>query len=422
MNVLIFQTGEPLQIDGDNSRPMRAINLSNYLLKKGHSVHLVSTRFYHQKKIHRQPYDSEISSEFKTTLIDSPGYSRNISFARLFDHFILAINVNKFLKNLIGSKPDIIFVGYPPIESAYVFSKYCNKHEIPLVLDVKDQWPDYFLSAIPSSIHFFGRILLAPYFYLASYSFLRADLLISMSKSYLSWIKRLTYIGSDSSKHFLEAPLTRENPSISFAYYNMSLWWSKCGVDISKKNCISFVGTLSRAFDFSVVRYLAEKSLANHLDIIFVICGDGEESANVKKVMAGLSNVVFPGWIGEEKILSLMHSTILTLAPYKSQPNFSDNIPNKIIDSLSYGKPILTGLVGEVSELVSLNKVGLIWGEDLEIFYKEFDKLILNRQLLNTYSENARMLYKTRFSYDLVYSNICNAMENVVAAGKRSKD
>ena len=65
-------------------------------------------------------------------------------------------------------------------------------------------------------------------------------------------------------------------------------------------------------------------------------------------------------------------------------------------------------------------------GVDISVPYKKlpkkFKELILNRQLLNTYSENASMLYKTRFSYELVYSNICNAMENIVTSGKRSAD
>ena len=52
-NVWIFQTGEPLHLDKDNLRPMRAINLSNYFIKKQYNVTLWSSAFYHQKKIHR---------------------------------------------------------------------------------------------------------------------------------------------------------------------------------------------------------------------------------------------------------------------------------------------------------------------------------------------------------------------------------
>ena len=43
MKIWIFQTGEFLPIDGENIRPMRAINLLNILLKRGHSVTLLSS-------------------------------------------------------------------------------------------------------------------------------------------------------------------------------------------------------------------------------------------------------------------------------------------------------------------------------------------------------------------------------------------
>ena len=50
MNILIFQSGEPLHIDGGNPRPMRAMNLANKLVEKGHTVIILSSRFYHQEK------------------------------------------------------------------------------------------------------------------------------------------------------------------------------------------------------------------------------------------------------------------------------------------------------------------------------------------------------------------------------------
>ena len=50
MHFWIFQSGENLHLDNDNFRPMRAINLANTLINKGHTVSLWSSDFYHQKK------------------------------------------------------------------------------------------------------------------------------------------------------------------------------------------------------------------------------------------------------------------------------------------------------------------------------------------------------------------------------------
>ena len=91
MKIWILQTGEFLQIDKDKGRPMRAINLSEYFLKKGHSVNLLSSDFSHQLKIHRNKKLTikNLEANFQITLIPSPGYSTNISLKRLLYHFIL---------------------------------------------------------------------------------------------------------------------------------------------------------------------------------------------------------------------------------------------------------------------------------------------------------------------------------------------
>ena len=41
-------------------------------------------------------------------------------------------------------RPDVLFVGYPPIEWSLVAIIYSIFKRIPLVLDVKDLWPDIF--------------------------------------------------------------------------------------------------------------------------------------------------------------------------------------------------------------------------------------------------------------------------------------
>ena len=100
--VWIFQTGEPLPLDG-NARAMRAINLSNALVASGHHVVLWSSDFYHQEKIHRfNDYKKvQISDLLEIRLIPSPGYEKNVGFARLFDHMVLATNLKKMLGLLL---------------------------------------------------------------------------------------------------------------------------------------------------------------------------------------------------------------------------------------------------------------------------------------------------------------------------------
>ena len=143
MLVWILQTGEPLNCDGNQLRPMRAINLSNALVSKGHKVEIISTRFFHQKKRFRKNIKNNNLKGIKETLIYSPGYKSNISFKRLFDHHILSFNL---LINLLKSKekPDIMFVGFPPIEWSLISICYSFFKSIPIIIDVKDLCPEIF--------------------------------------------------------------------------------------------------------------------------------------------------------------------------------------------------------------------------------------------------------------------------------------
>ena len=93
--ICILQTGEPLFCDGKDIRPMRAINLASKLKKSGHIVEIISSQFYHQKKIHRKIKDNIENSRHplvKESLIWSPGYRKNIGLMRFIDHFVLSVN------------------------------------------------------------------------------------------------------------------------------------------------------------------------------------------------------------------------------------------------------------------------------------------------------------------------------------------
>ena len=88
MKVWILQTGEPLHTDSAGLRPMRAMNLSNALIAKGHQVVLWSSDFDHFSKKHRTGKTSTIqySENLEIRVIASRGYKSHVGLSRLFDH------------------------------------------------------------------------------------------------------------------------------------------------------------------------------------------------------------------------------------------------------------------------------------------------------------------------------------------------
>ncbi len=189
MKVWIFQTGEPLHCDGENPRPMRAMNLANALVANGHIVEVFSSAFYHQEKRHRTSKFQSIHVHEQLTihLIPSMGYKRNIGPGRLIDHAQMAVRLWRLLRSRRFGRPDLAFVGYPPIEVAWVMLRWLKKQDVPSVIDVKDQWPSLFIEAVPPALRPVAKVVFAPYFWLGRHAMRNATSISSMSEPFLAW-------------------------------------------------------------------------------------------------------------------------------------------------------------------------------------------------------------------------------------------
>jgi glycosyltransferase involved in cell wall biosynthesis len=414
LTVWIFQTGEPLPTDEGNSRPMRAINLSNALVSAGHNVVLWSSAFNHQKKNHRVKKHTRttISNSLTVNLIPSPGYKKNISIGRLYDHFRLALNLNRALK-LEKNKPDIAFIGYPPIESAYVITRWLRSKKVPYILDVKDQWPSFIVDALPKSIRGLGRAILSPYFILAKKTMMNATGISAMAEDFLNWA--LDFSNRPKTLFDIVIPLTAPiNKTNNYDLNKAFEWWSNLKVINNGKMKIMFVGSHYPSLDFLPIFRAAEICIERGLECEFIICGEGELTQDLLKKATKYPNVILPGWVDRSQIDSLAMMSTATIAPFKNIDSFIKSLPNKIIDSLSLGLPILSPLQGEVKRLIEKEEVGLIYRQGSgESLFDCINKLILDTTLNSKLSLNASSLYNKKFSYEVVYTKTTKHLENM---------
>ena len=71
-------------------------------------------------------------------------------------------------------------------------------------------------------------------------------------------------------------------------------------------------------------------------------------------------NVVRPGWIDSDRMSWLLRRTTVGLAPYRSQPDFEANYPNKIVEYLAWGLPVVTTLHrGVTADLLTTHGCGI---------------------------------------------------------------
>ena len=400
MKVWIVCVGEPVPSDSDNVRLRRMGLLSEKLISDGHEVEWFTASFDHYNKKQRckKTEVKNIDKNYKIHLIKANGYKRNISFSRIVHHIVTAKNFKKIAKE--QSKPDIILASMEPLEMSSVAVEYAKNNNIPVVIDIRDLWPDIFLEVLPKYLN----PIIIPYVWYCrkklSSTISKADSLIGLTDKFLDY-------GLKYSKR--EKTAKDEVFYMAYQPYDKELYkdkfdslWGKYGLD-KKDFIVTFIGNFGIQFDFSKI--LEAINLLEGTNIKFVLCGVGKNLEKYKQLLNNNSNVIFPGWIGKDEILSLMLNSNIGLAPYRNSINFTDNIPNKFAEYLSAGLPVFLEIEGEMKNLLEKYSCGEYYesGEqlkDLILEYAENNKLIMEK------SNNCIELYEDKFNSEVVYRNM----------------
>ncbi|MBI5900175.1 MAG: glycosyltransferase family 4 protein [Rhodocyclales bacterium] len=395
------------------------MNLANALVAKGHTVVLWSAAFNHTTKRHRRRSFSTIaiSDRLQINLLPSIGYRRNIGPGRLLDHAELAFRLATLLRSGEFPAPDVAFVGYPPIECAAVMLRWLRRRSIPSVVDVKDLWPSLFLEPLPAAARPLAKLALAPYFWLGRRALRDATGFSTMSEGYLDWMAR--FAGRELTARDIVVPLTAPEATISEAQLREAGdWWRERGVVLDDRRRVCFFGTFNSVFDFSGVRDAASRMAQEGSECQFVICGSGGHEREIREMMSGLPNVVFPGWVDSPKMAALARASIASLNPYRNIENFILNMPNKVVDALANGLPIVTSLTGVVQRMVEDEAVGFACtmepGRD---WYSAISRLLSDTDLQAAMSVRARALYDRRFAFEKVYGALVSHLESLAHDG-----
>jgi len=415
MKVWILQTGEPLQIDNNGLRPMRAINLSKALTDQGHQVTLWSSDFDHFTKQHRFGTEKtiEVSSQLTIRLIKSRGYKSHIGLGRLFDHAQLGWNLKRMLKN--EASPDVSFIGYPPIEPAYVMSNWLRKKRVPYMVDVKDAWPQILLRGLPKAMRLLGRVALMPYFSAMKKTFRNALSISSITDPYLSWCNKSA--GRKPSKFDRITPLTVEKQTFAKEEIQVAeKLLGEIGIIDDTRFKLTFIGTLNSAFDFSPVIQAIK-----NLDIQLIIAGDGPQMGDLKRECKNNKNIILLGWIDTVVANVLMTKSSLILAPYKELNDFRMSMPNKFFDAMHNSKPILTSISGYTGNFLKHHNIGIEYSsEDIENLEQILKTMAHDANLGVEMGNRGREVYETFFEFKDVYGNLVGDLENLALTKYRN--
>ncbi|MFK7003390.1 glycosyltransferase WbuB [Flavobacterium covae] len=415
--IWIVTSGEP--VPSETERLHRTGMLSALLADNENCVTWWTTSFDHQLKQYLVEANSKVKIKHNLDLYylhAKTPYFKNISWQRIKNHSEVANSFQKCAQS--EEVPDIIVCSFPTIDLAYEAVSYGKKHNVPVVVDVRDLWPDIFLNIAPKFLRPLFKIPLHKMFSKTNFILQGATSITAVSQSYLNW--GLKYAKRSEKNTDAVFPLcynATELPKQSTT--EKQLFKETLLLDASKIN-IWFVGTFGKTYDLETVIKTAEKIQDNYPNIHFILTGDGENYKQWKEQAQKLPNVTFTGWIGREKLAYIGSIASIGLMAYaKGAPQ---GLPNKIFEYMSYGLPILSSLDTETKDLLEEENIGLTYkANDPEDLIEKITSLIANPIALKQKGERARELYLTKYDSETIYNNFMQFLYKAIAQYKNEK-
>lgn len=413
MRTWLLTVGEPLPTDRGTRRAWRTGLLAEQLLARGHEVVWWSSAFDHFGRVTRTPVDAAIAVKPGLTVwhLSGVAYRRNISLARLRNHHQVAAGFRTLAP--AQPAPDVILSSLPTLELCDAAVAFGLARGIPVALDVRDLWPDVLFDFVPAP---FKR--LAPY----TVPWMRRQLarathgataILGVTGEFVEW--GLVHAGRSATPRDRAFAMgySRQEPSKADEARARATWDSR-GLGDGGAPIVCFFGTLGWMFDFDVVFEAAARIEREAPDVRFVVCGGGEKLAKLRRRAESRPNVVFPGPVGQAEVWTLMRRSIAGLAPYRPFRNFDDNLPNKPIEYLSAGLPVIASELKVIRRLVEGERCGLTYPHGAaDRLANAVLSLVRDRDLQQAMSARASAVFAAQYMADRVYEGMAIHLEHL---------
>lgn len=401
MKIWLIRSSEPMPIVSPDMRLMRVGMMANELAKRGHEVTWFSSSFDHYRK--KQLCDKnkivKVKDNYHIHLIHANGYKKNISISRIINHKIIAKKFSGMAKKM--EKPDLIYVSLPTIDYAEEAVKYGKKNHVPVIVDIRDLWPDIFYHNLPKILARIG----SPYIKYLNYKTKKllkdAFAINSISEAMLNWglkkaerkkrkYDRYFYIGYDKKEEIQ----------------------TKIKLIDDKKFNIAFFATINNQFDYPKIAELAKNLYKKDKDIIINICGDGPQFDLLKDNVKKLPNVKLFGWTNRGDLVNILEKSKIGLAPYKNTFDFQMSVSNKFAEYASYGLPIAIYSEGYMKKLINEHDCG-ISSQDMNKICNYIIKLKNDKKRYKEVSNNSRKIYEEKFIAKKIYKELVDYLEEL---------
>ena len=411
MLVWLLKDAEPLPLKL-GQRALRSGLLAQELGQRGHEVLWWTSTFSHHHKqfIFERDTRRELMPNVTLVALDAGRYQRNVSFARLRHHRRLGRRFEELAMK--EPTPDIIVSALPIIDLPFQAARYASGRGIPLIVDVRDPWPDVFADKAPALARPLVRWLTWNERCRAGHALRSANAVTAVSKGFLRWAlnlaernpsphDRVFYLGHSGFES-----VGKSSPS-------------KLTMQLEGKLVFTFVGTFGHSYEVELIARAARHFHSIRRELAFVLIGDGHQRPRIQERYGGLNNLILTGWLDTREIAAVLAQSHVGLVPCCSLP---DTVPNKPFEYLAAGLPLLSSLQGEMAEMIETHALGLSYrAGDLSGFVEAVDQMSRDRQALSRWSANAKRTFAEHFSASRIYPDFASHVELIKESSQRFK-
>ena len=388
----------PLPNSNSNSRFLYLLDLIDY---NKFDVEVVTSDFYHYAKAKKDINTKEMSKlPYKMTLIDEPGYKKNVCLKRFYSHYKLGKNIEKYLEKL-DYKPDIIYSSVPSLSVATAASKFANKNNIRFIVDVQDLWPEAFKMVF--NIPIINNIIFMPMEKMANKIYSSADDIVAVSETYVERAAKVNNKYNNKLSVFLGTNLDDFDNIIKNSTFRYNDNYIR----------VAYIGTLGHSYDIisviKSIKLIKDKGFEN---IKFLIMGDGPLKNSFMDYAKECGvDCEFTGNLVYSEMVERLVNCDIAVNPI--QANSAASIINKVGDYAAAGLPVINTQESKEYKnlLMSYNAGYNVENGNFEQIADKIITLIKDNNLRLAMGKNNRRLAEDKFDRNKTYQKIIRMFE-----------
>ena len=361
-------------------------------------------------KKYKYIYNLEKISNIDIIRIKTLKYFKTTSFRRILSWFDFEMKVF-FMPKKYHNKPDVIIISslsLLTIINGYFLKKMYNSK---LVFEIRDIWPLYLEVEMGFSKYNPIIILLG---LIEKFGYKKSDLIIGTMPNLKSHItnaydirnKKVECIPFGYDENIISSNNFIENDFINRSILNIPI----------NAFIIGFAGSMGIGNGLDTIFEVIPK-FANRVDVYFLFMGDGVLKDNYIKICQNFKNVIFlPKVIDRKKVAQLLSiSDIVYFGSLNSRFWDYGWSPNKIIDYMMAGKPVLASYSGYLSMLNEADCGYVVKAEDPNELLKIINELLLidKNELVKKGLNGRKWLVENR-NYSILADNYYKLIESIV--------